>query len=642
MNRSLQKTRVATVMDVTKSAPPPYLFDGLDQLLTKLGCRTYVNLPDSILRLFVEQRIPVLLGFFAFVILLLSAWPAFYYTGFAMGHDEAEHLSALFSLERGEVPYRDFLENHPLLFHIALGSLKNLFQLSSGVEAYWLGKSLVFAHFALCILILVWLSARVFRRENRPTKVWALAAIALVMPDWWLRSLWTIMIWELRPDWICYAYALLAIVIHYDWHARSIEERDPRLRNGPMLIAGAAAGLSTAILFKSIYLFLPYALSLAFITIDRYRYIAYRLRHRWRQVLIANFFFLVSGFFFLSIFVFFELKATGATFAEYWAANVSLNSIKHILDSPVLTNDLSPFNVAKEMLGIGIIIFIVILIGSSLRLAILARIKLSHEYFLLYFIILTVVLNLSLPAFSNGLSWPHYLIPTVIVTILFFIIILQRLFEFFSLSGPAAKRMLVVRLLVLLLPFSLILAVFSIRFTTAIILNDNLSAPSLISGRVATTALATHFVTESDLPKNATYLSFTARVKPVEAKAWGYYYMLYSDKGLWLDNYRLGLGPDPRTYWATLFKSTPPDIIDLKGHYDFTAKEIVVGRSQGVDIGWLWPIVTTDYICLSKQSLLEDIMRLYVREKWVGELKAKGWTACGPEKIPMLKTENRA
>lgn len=640
MNQSLQTTRATTEVDFITSAPQPYQLEGLDRLLTKLGCRACVNLPDSVLRLFVEQRVPVLLGTVALVILLLSAWPAFFYTGFVMGYDEAEHLTALFSLERGEVPYRDFLENHPLLFHIALRLLKNLFQLSSGIETYWLGKSLVFAHFALCILTLVWLSARVFRRENRPTKGWALAAIALVMPDWWLRSLWTISIWELRPDWLCFAYALIAIVIHYDWHARLMDQRHPRQRTRPMLIAGAAAGLSTAILFKSIYLFLPYALSLVFVTIDRHIYIANRLRQCLRQVLTANIICLVSGTFFFSIFVFFELTATGVTFTEYWAANVSLNAFKHIVDNPILTSDLSPINVAKEMLGMGFFSFILILIGPSLRFAMLARNGLTEEYFLIYFIFLTVVLNLSLPAFSNGLSWPHYLIPTVIVTILFLIIVLQRLFQVFAYSGPVAKRMLVARFLVLFMVVALILSVFAIRFTTAIISNANLSAPDRIASQDATMAFATQFVTENDLPKNATYLSFIPTVKPVEAKAWGYYYMLYADKRFWLDNYRLGLGPDPRIYWALLFKSAPPDFVDLKGHHDFTAKEIVVRRSQGVEIGWLWPVVTSDYICLSKQALMQDIMRLYVREKWVGELKAKGWTACGPEEIPKLKLEN--
>ncbi|MFX5937714.1 hypothetical protein ABTE71_20370, partial [Acinetobacter baumannii] len=61
----------------------------------------------------------------------------------------------MFAVERGERPYRDFIENHPLLPHVLLSKLRHFAGVEDSRELYRFAKGLVLLHFMGCIALLV-------------------------------------------------------------------------------------------------------------------------------------------------------------------------------------------------------------------------------------------------------------------------------------------------------------------------------------------------------------------------------------------------------------------------------------------------------------------------------------------------------
>jgi hypothetical protein len=129
------------------------------------------------------------------------------------------------------------------------------------------------------------------------------------------------------------------------------------------------------------------------------------------------------------------------------------------------------------------------------------------------------------------------------------------------------------------------------------------------------------------MPSDINYLSFDSpALKPVSAPVWGYFYMLIRDNRYWIDNHRVGLGPDPTTYWKQQFARHPPDAILLRGMREFAEVVRTIRLQQYVDIYWMEPVLQSDYQCVAKGPL-----RMFARNGLVNRLTSEHWHVCTPD-----------
>lgn len=572
--------------------------------------------------------------FFALLLLpvvLIQSYAAFLQAGFFLTHDEAEHLHVLFALTRGERPYVDFIENHPVFFHLVLLRLTKLFGLTETMQVYALGKSLVFAHFAASLMLLVFAFRHFASYLRVQGNAVALIVIALAMSGIWAVSdEWNwghASLWHLRPDWLCYFYAGVCVLMHFAYHWRLLRGQAASL--WMIVIAALCGGVATAILAKSIYFFLPYAL--LFVTMSLAE--RPRLRLWWRDyrqpLVVANVLFLALGVFSFVLAVGIELALTHTSIAEYYKANFALNSLKHIV---VNAEDFSPLNVLRSLLGLNLLPALVLVLWSLHRFTMAQRTHAIVEYYVWYFLFLVLAVNIALPAFSNGLTWPHYFVPGLLAMLCVLALAIDALFvllthavrEVFSPRGAPhlllLKRQLRWALPLLIVP--MLACTVSNRWQAAFDSVESMRFTQQLYGRLVGDDRR-DFLPERLLPGDLTYLVFAPQQKPVQAAAWGYFFMLGPDKRLWQDAHTLGLAPDPETYWRVTYAAHPPDVITLAGKEDFLFKKLLLERMQRIKIGWLWQEMQQSYVCLSRKHL-----NVYVRKALLPRFQSMGWAVC--------------
>jgi hypothetical protein len=562
-----------------------------------------------------------LLGVLAIGVLLFNIWIAFSDFGLFLAHDEAEHLHVVFALERGEIPYRDFIENHPLLVHLGLLWLKNRMGLREVIEIYTWARWIIALHFAGSVLLLTWCIALFVDRERSFIRAGCGVAIALSLSGIWDQSSewhWGLgILWQLRPDWICMFYALLSVVLHARWLQQKRGKGSLTL-----LVAGGAGGLATAILAKSIYLFLPYALTLMALGIELARRDA---RNAWaliRSLAGANLLYLVVGVATFAGLLAFELNASGASLQEYWRANFVLNATKHI---PLVSDDFNAANVIRRMLGVNLTGALVIAAFAFFRLVGQARSDSLKSYGVIVFCVVTVVVNAMLPAFSNGVTWPHYFIPTLLAAVILFADFLRCLERWVE-KAPVAIAPAISRRAALLVFGGMLISLVGC-FYAAWEMADGARHREKIrqasNGGVSPASL----LPDRLLPADLNYLVFEPQSKPVKARAWGYYFMLSPDRHFWIDNHRLGLGPDPAGHWRAQFSETAPDVVMLQDYDDFLRRRFVLSRQQSVQIDWLWSVIEKNYVCMVRGPIKVQVSYLLT-----ARFDMAGWRRCSPER----------
>ncbi len=545
-------------------------------------------------------------------VVVVQCYASFVQTGLFLTHDEAEHLHVVFALERGERPYLDFIENHPVLFHLALLWLKNLLRLTEAYSVYALGKLLVLIHFLGCLVLLTLFLRHFSRFLAVQGNCAALILIALAVSGIWTESSeWSwgnSSLWHLRPDWICYFYALLCIAIHFLYHWRLIPNGE-RLPLSMMAVAGVSGGLATAILAKSIYIFLPYALLIGSIAFTELRAALAWWRAFRRRLIIANVLFLLVGLLSFSVAVWVELRASHVNITEYYKANFLLNSVKHI---SLNSEDFSPLNVLRSLLGFGLIPTIGLGMWVMNRLAMAQRHGASIEYHVLYFLFLIIGVNMALPSFTNGLTWPQYFVPSLLALLCLLALasdavftLIVRIAKISPNQSDKGAASLVWKHMAWGFPL-LVTIVFGSaligRWQGAVHSLDRLSYQGHFYEALAGDAKR-DFLPERLMPDDLTYLVFSPQAKPVKARAWGYFFMLGSDRRLWQDVRALGLAPEAEGYWKALYVSQPPDAIVLTNKENFTNRRLILRGMQQVDIEWLWAQMKEDYTCQSRRPL---------------------------------------
>lgn len=584
-------------------------------LLTQEEKGSFQQLAGTWLKLLAVALLPYL------ILQLVYAFQGF---GIFAAHDEAEHLHVVYALERGERPYLDFIENHPTLFHFFLLGVKRIFHIETTTGLYWFAKTVVYVHFVGCIALL-------FLFMRRIARSWELSvapAVALLL----LLSFYTPwapengLMWQLRPDWVCYFYAFFCVLGHLAFHFGPW-----RGRVGLLLLAAASGGLATAVLAKSVYIFLPYGIAFALYVSAKLAASELR-REDLRRLAMANGLFLLTGAGIFAAMVSLDVWLTGTGYTAYFKANYALNSIKHVPAFPIDTN---PFNQLANLSELGLWGAIGLALLTGRRLLASHELRRPDEFHILVFLLLMIFINGLLPAYSNGITWPHYFVPSLLALLILGWLAINDLVvwliptmlrvwrQWSSTMQFSIGFMTAARAIILSVAFCWVLTLVGFRY---LLVYEQIWGV----GRDAKESLQSlygvedhEFVPDALLPNDLTYLTFNPSHKPIQAKAWGYYFMLGPDTGMWRDTARLGLGPEPKNYWQGLYAQSPPDVILISDKYDYWERLTVLKNAQGLDISWLGKILKRDYTCMRKKKFQVQVAR-----KWLTRFDEMGWTRC--------------
>lgn len=531
------------------------------------------------------------------------------------GHDENEHLSAMFALERGERPYLDFFENHPLLPHVLLSWLHRWLGMNDVGQIYALAMSLVLLHVVGCCVVLFWFARRFARTASLPWPPAALMWVALGLLTPWQDDLR--LVWQLRPDWICYFWAMLGVFLHW----RLLERWYHGVSISPVLwvAGGAASGWAMALLPKAVFFFLPYGMLLLILLIVDAAPLIDAVRLRQRTFITVNLGFALVALIVWMAGVAVELQVTGASFEAYYKANVTLNTLRH----PVSTfEEVKLFDLLASASAGHLLIVLTGLLLIAVQFLRLARGD-ANDKFALYSvlgIVLVVVVNGLLPAFSNGGQWSQYYTPALMMFYLLTVVALAEGWQQLDrlTTGWRLRRMVLGGVgLVFALLF---VGALGTRYAEALarVENKNLTHQLLAisSGTDSGGALPDRL-----LPPNLSYLSFDPVRRPVRGKFWGYYFMLAADHGMWQDTYRLHLGPDPATHWQDLWRRQPPDVVLVSSAMDLQNRVGLVKAAHQVDIAWLKAAMRQDYMCRTRSGLA-----VYVHHQ--ASTAFSGWRPC--------------
>jgi hypothetical protein len=149
--------------------------------------------------------------------------------------DELQHLHVAWNIAHGLLPYRDFFEHHPPLYHLLLTPLVGL------IPQLDLRLAIASALVELTILLV---SIALFERLLRVTLGPRLACYGV--GAWLLLPPYVFKAFELRPDWIALALLLAALLCL----ARAVAQTNSRTP-GWSLASGALAGVGVCLTQKA-------------------------------------------------------------------------------------------------------------------------------------------------------------------------------------------------------------------------------------------------------------------------------------------------------------------------------------------------------------------------------------------------------
>ena len=557
-------------------------------------------------------------------LLLLRLYAIYACVGLRLNQDAAEHLHVAFALERGERPYLDFIENHPMLFNLGILALKRAFPQDTVLGLYMLVRLSVFLAFAGCIYYVYRLCVDYCRHEASPLH--AVSVLMLVFVFFGILPEANSYLWDARPDWFCYLLSLACIHAHYRVHGRSTADWTP----GDYLalgLGGMAGGLATAVLAKSLYIFAPYAVVAGLIFAQRVR----ASRVEIRRLLAANALFAGIGILVFCVAVAGELSATGATLDAYYKANFVINRATHLVGSLEAT----PSSQLVAMAAIGPWPLLFVASAAAALLLTSFRERRYFRFYTLVFAFLLIGFNILLLASTNAAYWFHGFAPSLLGLLAIGFVLLHSLLAWLVrvMEGRVAP----------LHPEAPSVALYSrIGYGTAMIFFvltgfsfvarvgdaardfENLEFSRAIR-ELTSDGQPAELLADRLLPAQLTYLVFSPDSMSIRARHWGYFFMLGPDRGFWMDNYNLGIGPDPKTYWRDLYATAPPDAVlfsDITGDFIRVRERLL--RNQGVDISWLSAHLKRDYICIAQPGVA-----VYVRPEHMLQFSGRKWTRCG-------------
>ncbi len=561
-------------------------------------------------------------GFFSLVHLVQQAERNVFATRPYLAHDEAEHLHASFLLTIGQRPYDDFIENHPMLFNHLLNAVFELCGAETTRERFLAAKILIYGHFVVCLCV-VFLVLRHARRNegfSPPPSLLLVLSLAALAP-WGNNN----PIWEVRPDWLCHTYALLCVYLHWSAHARADSAGGPSAAR--LAVAGLLGGIGTAVLPKTVLIFLAYAAVVLTLPSVRLLVTDPERRGLVRRILLANGVFaaaLLSG---LAGGVMLDLTLSRVSFSEYWLSNVVMNSIPHLAYVPFINDVCNPIQRVRDLIGFSAALFL------GLRVLCVPAIPLfsgdggkpAFRPACYRFCFATIAVCIILPTFTNRLVWPQYFAPALLALLLMTALAMD---DFFTLllprAGRAVGRFAPRAALRTPIAGALIGALLLLGPQIGRVRWDDFPFEKQLSlkpgypqfhgaGRI-------DFLPDLFLPAGLVYWTFEPQMAPIHARHWSYFFMLALDRRLWNDAVKLGLAPELDQALRGSFLADPPDVVVLNGECDFVKWRHVLKLSNSYRLDWLWPLLCKDYVRAERSS-----MSVLIHARHAGLFRSLRW-----------------
>ena len=553
------------------------------------------------------QTVTVTLLLATGICLLYNFFALFFPISTQLEADGAEHLHAVYLLSIGQKPYLDFIQNHPMLFHHLLAWVEKHFQIDSIRHLAMVGRIVIFGHFMLCLAVFCLWTSRVLK--NRPkTIAWA----AMLTAAWAMLDIYNTdyyLAWNLRPDFICYGQTLLGLYLIYLWIARPSEAKN-RWAFILAMVGGCLVGFGNSVLPKGIPFIAAFALTILAqcLISSRAAFLSRLSRKHLKELSIIGMAIILS---FLAGMIL-DCRLSNVPVRSWIHAVFLLNSKKHIIftniDNSPVTHIIGFFSFSLP-LAFALIVWIIWELATFNR----SDCFQNGQSSVWLFSIFTILVNITLPTYSNGVTWSYYYIPCLFAAAAICLLLLLRFRDFYNsqlfegpLSIPGAGAIILgflIGIQILNTPIQSSLELTSRRASAREVANTNLP----------------DFVNDEILPKHFVYLGYPNQM-PIKARNWGYYFMLARSTHFWKDCYSLGLGPDPQESWGKGFGGNPPDAITFTTPGEVSDLMFMVRNCQNIDISWLPDKIRERYVLMKRPRA-----SLYIRKDHVADLESQGW-----------------
>lgn len=519
--------------------------------------------------------------------------------------DDAEHLHVAYMLGQGKRPFIDFMQNHPMLYNHYLWFIYKLYKIHSIRHWDTLARITVFLHFILCIFVISsWASKLI--NERPQGMVWfgilTLSWATIGLQDGYLHWLW-----QIRPDFICYAYTLLGLYLIF-LYFKKLHRRQIYL----LITGGFLIGMGNAILPKGIIIILPIIVIIMLISLLRHdlNMKSYLMDKPVIYSLIAVS--LAASISFASG-VALDCHLSGISTGNWISGVLLLNSRKHIIYTASEDNPISsivaafslPFPLMVALAAWGI--------WEVCRCQELNRNNYGTTGIAM-FSVMTIIVNLLMPSFSNGATWSYYFIPSLFAAALIYLLLFNKIWKnMFITDHTNNKKLYITAIIVIISTYTLLPQTID-AYLNYISRTSSYNELKSLDKK--------DYLKEDTLPSSFIYLSIAPFHVPIRGKDWSYYYMLVRDKGFWNDCFRLGLGPEPRQVWGKGFGDHPPDALAFCSPTELLEFVLAMSRCQGIDVSWLFDEVKKNYVFMTTRGA-----SLYVRRNKVSFLSQRGWQA---------------
>ena len=535
--------------------------------------------------------------------------------------DDAEYLHVAYLLGQNQKPFIDFMEHHPMLFSQYLWWLHEITGVTSVATWNIYARATVLVHFLLCLLVFyLWTSRLIKSRPGR------LQWIALLLLSWAMTGLYNTyfhLSWQVRPDFICYAYTLLGCYLVYLYFCRL--DNDSGYSSVLLLVfGGTLVGFGNAVLPKGTPIVMAIVLTLLTSQLLQGHQV---LSCFTNKKIVKSICILVVavGFSFLGGMLL-DCYLAGITPEKWISAVVLLNARKHTIyirpeDNPItsITNAFS-------------LHFCVLLALAVWGVWALSRFRWQNsestgERSIGLFALFVIVINLLMPTYTNGATWSYNFIPSIFAVALIYMLLLLKVWRL--LSGKDAVDWRGLRGIAVFGGFAIFLVQAVLPQSVMSVVNYHLRQEE--HGKIEAMT-EEDFLREEMLPASFVYLAKSLKM-PVRARHWGYHFILVGDKDFWKDCYRLGLGPDPQESWGNGFGEHPPDVLTFSSTNELLEFVLSLSYCQGIDGTWLLDEVQDNYVLMNNKGV-----SLYVRRDRISYLQERGWRMSQSDKSLLAST----
>ncbi len=523
--------------------------------------------------------------------------------------DDAEHLHVAYLLGQNQKPFIDFMEHHPMLFNQYLWWLHEITGVTSVATWNIYARATVLVHFLLCLLVFyLWTSRLIKRRPGRV--LW----IALLLLSWAMIGLYNPYfhwIWQIRPDFICYAYTLLGCYLVYLYFFRL--DNDQEYRSVFLLVfGGALIGFGNAVLPKGTPILMAIVLTLFTSRLLQGNQVLSCFRNR---KIVKGIFILGAavGFSFLGCMLL-DCYLAGIPPQKWIAAILLLNAQKHPIFTRCEDNPLTSITNAFS-LNLYLLLALVVLGVWALSRFRLQKRESAGEQYIGLFAIFVIVINLLMPTYTNGATWSYNFIPSLFAAALIYMLLLLEVWRL--LSGQDAVNWRGLRGIALFAGFAFFLVQATLSQPLMSVVQYQVRQ---VQHKKIEAMTENDFLREETLPASFVYLASAPCRMPVKSRHWCYHSMLVRDMDFWKDCYELGLGPDPQEAWGNGFGENPPDALAFSSVNELMEFAVALEYCQGIDGTWLLDEVKNNYVFMNTRG--ESI---YVRLDRVPYLQKRGW-----------------